>query len=127
MTEVVVSSTRYPYDDTVARLRKAITDTGNNLFADLDQSVAAQSVGLTLRPTRLLVFGNPRGGTPLMDAFPLIALDLPLKLLVWEENAKVKVAYTQAAVLAERYDVTGKDAQIAAMDRTLEAVVAAVA
>jgi uncharacterized protein (DUF302 family) len=62
-----------------------------------------------------------------MDAFPLIALDLPLKLLVWEDHANVKVAYTQAAVLAKRYDVIGKDAQIAAMERTLEAVVASVA
>ncbi len=83
MTETVVRSSRYSYADTVARLTKTITDTGSAVFAKIDQSAAAQSVGLTLRPTMLLIFGNPKGGTPLMDEFPLIALDLPLKLLVW--------------------------------------------
>jgi len=82
---------------------------------------------MSLRPTTLLIFGNPKGGTLLMDAFPLSALDLPLKLLVWEESDTVDVAYTPANVLAARYGVAGKDALIAALDHALETVVASIA
>lgn len=108
MSKTVVTSSRYSYADTLERLTKAITDGGSTVFDNIDQSAAAQSVGLSLRPTALLIFGNPKGGTPLMDAVPLTALDLPLKLLVWEENGKVSVAYTPAHVIAKRYMVIGK-------------------
>jgi uncharacterized protein (DUF302 family) len=74
----------------------------------------------------LIIFGNPKGGTPLMDTFPLIAIDLPLKPLVWEENGLVKVAYIPMRIVAERFGVTGKDNLLAALDRTLEALVAVV-
>ncbi len=80
---------RYSYSETTAKLSKAMTDGGNTIFATIDQAAAAARVGLTLRPTTLIIFGNPKGGTPLMEAFPLVALELPLKLLVWEENGVV--------------------------------------
>jgi uncharacterized protein (DUF302 family) len=124
MEEATIASSRYSFADTVARLTKAIVDAGNTIFADIDQSAAAKSVGLELRPTRLLVFGNPSGGTGLMKAFPLVALDLPLKLLAWEENGKVQVGYTPLPTIAERYGVTGKDAQIGAMGRAVASIVA---
>jgi uncharacterized protein (DUF302 family) len=115
----------YSYADTVARLQKAVVDAGNTIFITIDQAAAAKQVGLTLRPTALIVFGNPKGGTLLMDAFPLAALDLPLKLLVWEDDAAVHVAYTPAHELAARYTVSGKDALIAAMDAALKSLEAA--
>ena len=65
---------RYPYSETIERLSKAIIDGGNTIFATIDQAAAAQTVGLPLRPTTLIIFGNPKGGTPLMDAFPLCLL-----------------------------------------------------
>jgi uncharacterized protein (DUF302 family) len=99
-----------------------MTQGGNTIFATIDQSAAAAGAGLTLRPTSLIVFGNPKGGTPLMDAFPLVALDLPLKLLVWEENGSVNVAYTPMAEIAARYNVTSMDAPIGAMDHALDAL-----
>jgi uncharacterized protein (DUF302 family) len=111
---------RYPYSDTIAKLTKAMADGGNTIFATIDQAAAAKDVGLTLRPTTLIVFGNPRGGTPLMDAFPLIAVELPLKLLVWEENGIVNVAYALMSEIAARYGVTGMDARVAAIDRTVD-------
>lgn len=127
MSDAVVLGSRFSYSETVAVLVAAIAKGGATLFANIDQSRAAQEVGLTLRPTTLLVFGNPKGGTPLMEAFPLAALDLPLKLLVWEEADAVSVAYTPARAIAARYGVSGKDALIAAMDHQLEALAAAVA
>ncbi|HTU82461.1 MAG TPA: DUF302 domain-containing protein [Candidatus Acidoferrales bacterium] len=119
-------ASRYSYTETLERLSNAIRAGGNTIFATIDQSAAATGVGMTLRPTSLIVFGNPRGGTPLMDAFPEFALELPLKLLVWEDNGTTKVAHPRMSDLAARYGVTGKDQVISAMDRALEALAASV-
>jgi uncharacterized protein (DUF302 family) len=116
----------YSYSETLAKLTKAMTDAGNTIFATIDQAAAAAAVGLTLRPTTLIVFGNPKGGTPLMEAFPLVGLDLPLKMMVWEEKGSVNVAYEPMSEIAARYAVTGMDARIAAMDHALEGVTNAV-
>jgi uncharacterized protein (DUF302 family) len=117
---------RYSYAQTLATLEKAIRDGGNTIFATIDQAAAAASAGLTLRPTTLIIFGNPNGGTALMDAVPLLALELPLKLLVWEENGAVSVAYEPMSEIAARYNVMGMDARIAAMDRALDTLTGAI-
>ncbi|HTU71782.1 MAG TPA: DUF302 domain-containing protein [Candidatus Baltobacteraceae bacterium] len=111
---------RQSYSQTLAALSKAITEGGNTIFATIDQAAAARSVGMSLRPTALIVFGNPKGGTPLMDAFPLVALELPLKLLIWEEPDGVRVAYVPMSEIAARYGVTGMDPRISAMDHLLD-------
>jgi uncharacterized protein (DUF302 family) len=123
----MTKASRYPHSETVARLSKAIADAGNTIFATIDQAQAAMTVGLTLRPTTLIVFGNPKGGTPLMDAFPLVALELPLKLVVWDEDGTVSVAYVPMSEIAARYGVAGMDERIAAMDRALDALTSVVA
>ena len=105
----MVKRSRYPFTETVARLRAAIQDAGATVFATIE-------AGLILRPTTLIIFGNPKAGTALMDAFPLAALDLPLKFLVWEDEGAVSVAYVTATEIAARYGVSGKDALIAALD-----------
>ena len=122
----MIKQSRYSYSDTIARLSKAMVDAGNTVFATIDQADAARSVGLTLRPTSLIIFGNPKAGTPLMDAFPPFALELPLKMLVWEEPGRVNVAYVQMSEIAQRYGVTGNDTLIAAMDHALDSLSAAV-
>jgi len=122
----MTKGSRYSYSETLAKLAKAMTDAGNTIFATIDQAAAAAGVGLTLRPTTLIVFGNPKGGTPLMDAFPLVGLDLPLKVMVWEESGNVNVAYEPMSEIAARYAVTGMDARIAAMDHAIEGVTNAV-
>jgi uncharacterized protein (DUF302 family) len=114
---------RYPYSETIERLSKAIIDGGNTIFATIDQAAAAKTVGLPLRPTTLIIFGNPKGGTPLMDAFPLVGLELPLKLLVFEESDNVSVAYVTMSEIAARYGVAGMDERIAAMDRAVDALI----
>lgn len=124
MSDITTRASRHSFGETVVRLTKAIADNGNTLFADIDQSAAASGVGMRLRPTRLLIFGNPKGGTPLMEAFPLSALDLPLKIVVWEENGTTMLAYYDGATIAARYNVTGKDAQIAGMTHALASIVA---
>ena len=93
-----------PVDETVARLLEMLKSKGLKLFAVIDQAAEARAVGLELRETTLVVFGNPLAGTPVMVASPLSALDLPLKILVWaSEDSGTQVSYTDPAVLAERY------------------------
>ncbi|MGC2130527.1 MAG: DUF302 domain-containing protein [Candidatus Aquilonibacter sp.] len=117
---------RHSFAATITQLSTAIATGGNTIFATIDQAAAAHGVGMTLRPTTLIVFGNPKGGTPLMDAFPLVALDLPLKLLVWQDGESVNVTYVPMSEIASRYGVTGMDARVEAMDHALDALTNAV-
>jgi uncharacterized protein (DUF302 family) len=123
---IITKRSRHLYPHTLELLKKAIADAGNTIFAAIDQSAAAAGVGLTLRPTTLLVFGNPKGGTPIMDAFPPVALELPLKLAVWEDADGVSVAYEPMSEIAARYGVTGMDARVDGMDNALKALTNAV-
>ena len=93
-------------DHTVDKLVNILKAKAVKLFALVDHSGEASKVGLQMRPTKLLIFGNPAGGTPLMIASPSIAIDLPLKLLVWEdENKKVWISYNSPAYLQARHDL----------------------
>jgi uncharacterized protein (DUF302 family) len=121
--DVATAVSRHGFAETVRLLRGAIEAGGGRVFAEIDQRAAAATVGLPLRPTTLLLFGNPRGGTPLMDAHPLFALELPLKLVVWEEAGVVTVAYVPTHIVAERYGIAGASEQILALERTLAALV----
>jgi uncharacterized protein (DUF302 family) len=92
---------------TISRLRGLIEDKGLKLFALIDHSGEATGVGLTMPDTKLVVFGSPTAGTPVMVATPLAALDLPLKVLVWEDSAgRVSVSYNSPAYLAERHHLS---------------------
>ena len=112
--------------ETVARLTTAIRAAGAKLFVVVDHSGEAQRVGMALRDTKLLVFGNPAGGTPAMVASPLAALDLPLKILVWmDDDGAVWMSYLDAGWLAARHGLaTELAAPLSAVDR-LTAQVAA--
>ncbi len=100
----VTKASPYSFEETVARLLEILAVKGLKVFAVIDQAAEARAVGLELRETTLIVFGNPAAGTPVMQAVPLSALDLPLKILVWAEADSVtQVTYTDPAVLAERY------------------------
>jgi uncharacterized protein (DUF302 family) len=96
----------YSVDETLQRLEQVISDRGLTLFARFDHSSEAAKAGLTMQPAHVLVFGNPKAGTPLMVAAPLVALDLPLKTLVWQDDrGQVWVSYNQPASLAQRYNI----------------------
>ena len=78
---------RHDFQTTVIRLKDALAASGITLFADIDQAAAAREAGMALRPTRLFLFGNPKAGTPVMVANPLAALELPLRAVIWEDDA----------------------------------------
>jgi uncharacterized protein (DUF302 family) len=91
-------------EDTMAKLSAILAAKGVTIFAVVDHSGEAAKAGLTMRPTKLLIFGSPKGGTPLMVAAPSVAIDLPLKLLVWEdERGEVWIGYNTAAYLRARH------------------------
>lgn len=104
---VVTRLSPWSVDDTVARLEAVLAARGIKLFTIIDQSAEANAVGLQLRDTRLVIFGSPTAGTPVMQAVPLAALDLPLKVVVWEDRGQTKVSYTDPAELAQRYHLEG--------------------
>ena len=89
--------------ETLERLREAVREKGLQIFAIVDHSGEAERVGLQMQETKLLIFGSPKAGTPLMVASPLLALDLPLKALVWEDGGQVRVSYNATPYLAERH------------------------
>jgi uncharacterized protein (DUF302 family) len=101
---IVTRPSPFSVEETLARLQEAIRSRKLNLFAHIDHSGEAKRVGLKMQEAHVLIFGNPKGGTPLMIASPLLALDLPLKALVWQsEDGRVWVSSTSAAYLRVRY------------------------
>ena len=101
---IIDKPSKHTVDETVDRLKDFLKAKGVTLFALADHSGEAEKVGMKMRPTKLLIFGSPKAGTPLMLADPHAALDLPLKILVWEDGeGKVWLSYNSAEFLKERY------------------------
>jgi uncharacterized protein (DUF302 family) len=112
--------------ETTERLKSLLTQKGIEVFADIDHAAGAMKVGLSLRPTRVLIFGNPQAGTPLMQSQQTLGLDLPLRVLVWEDGAgKVWLTYRRVESLARRHQVAGHDEAVKALDDGLAALVRA--
>ncbi len=112
--------------ETVARLVAMVQARGMKVFAVIDHSGEAVRVGLELRDTKVVIFGSPQAGTPVMAATPLAALDLPLKVLVWADGEETKLSYTSPARLATRYGLSKPLAgRLAGIDALTDAVVGA--
>lgn len=96
----------YSVDETVQRIQSLLAQKGLQVFAMVDHSGEAEKVGLKMRPTKLVIFGSPKAGTPLMVAAPTLAIDLPLKVLVSQgEDGKVLVSYNRPEYLQERHGI----------------------
>ena len=103
---IVNKPSHHSVDETLAKLQAILQAKGIAVFALVDHSGEAAKVGMKMRPTKLLIFGNPKGGTPLMLAAPSIAIDLPLKILIWEDDqGNVWVSYNTPEYLEERHDL----------------------
>ena len=97
---------KHSVDETLQRLQALLQEKNVKVFALIDHSGEAAKAGLAMRPTKLLIFGNPKGGTPLMQAAPTAAIDLPLKALVWEDvDGNVKLTYNDPAFLQQRHNI----------------------
>lgn len=110
-TGLVTRDSPYPVPETLGRIESALDAKGVTVFARIDHSGEAKAAGLTLRPTELLIFGSPKAGTPLMQAAPTIGIDLPLKVLVWQDDqGQVHVTWNSPDYLIQRH---GLDASAA--------------
>jgi uncharacterized protein (DUF302 family) len=124
-TEITTKISPRSVTETTSRLTGMLSAKGLKVFAVIDQSGEASAVGMKLRETTLVLFGNPAAGTPVMVAAPLSALDLPLKVLIWADDGQTKVTYYGPAALAARYDLDADlTAKLAAIDPLTDALVA---
>lgn len=119
---ILSERSNYSVDETVERLKRTLQAKEVNIFAIIDHSGEAEKVGFKMPPTKLVIFGSPKAGTPLMLAAPSIAIDLPLKILSWEDaQGKVWVSYNAPAYLQERHGVPEDLLQNIAVVKTLAA------
>jgi uncharacterized protein (DUF302 family)/uncharacterized membrane protein YidH (DUF202 family) len=119
-TGIVDVPSNHSVDQTVEKLKGILNAKGVTLFALVDHSGEAEKVGMKMPPTKLLIFGSPKAGTPVMLAAPSIAIDLPLKVLVWEDSSgKVWVSYNSPAYLQKRHNVPDELMQNIALVETL--------
>lgn len=103
---LISKPSKYSVPETLDHMESLLKTRGITVFARIDHSAEAEKVGLKMRPTQLLVFGNPKAGTPLMNAAPSLAIDLPLKVLAWQdENGKVWLSYNSPAYLQQRHQI----------------------
>lgn len=123
---LVSKLSRYSVEETVDRLQHLLESKHIKIFARVDHGREASAAGLSLRPTQVLIFGDPKMGTPLMQASPLIAIDLPLKALAWEDaSGKVWLTYNSPEFLQDRYALgSGVIKNIAGIAGLIEAAVA---
>lgn len=113
------------FETTLAKLQAAVDKRSLNTFAVIDHAEGAASVGETLRPTTLVIFGNPKGGSPLMQVEQKFAIELPLKMLVAEgEDGVVKLYYADMAALFAEYKITDQDRRLTAIKGALDAIAA---
>ena len=120
---LISKPSRYSAPETMERLVVVLQSKGMTVFARIDHADAAKKAGLSMRPSELLIFGNPKGGTPLMVAAPTVAIDLPLKALVWEDaEGKVWLGYNSPSYLKERHGIEGKDEALKTVAGALDAM-----
>ena len=113
--------------ETMERLEAEIRARGMTVFARIDHAAGAAEVGLTLPPTELIIFGNARGGTPLMQAAQTVGIDLPLKALVWEDvSGKTWLSYNEPGWIAQRHSVANAELVVSKMAAALSAISRAV-
>jgi uncharacterized protein (DUF302 family) len=112
---VIVKRSAWGYRETVGRLSEAIERRGLRVFAQIDHAAAARESGLNLADEEVVVFGNPRAGTPLMQSDPRIGIELPLRILVWADAEGVLLGYRDPRELAAGYDVAQHESTLEQM------------
>ena len=122
--DVTTKSSSRSVADTVSRFTAMLEEKGVRVFDVIDQAAAARDVGQDLRETVLVIFGNPAAGTPVMVASPMAALDLPLKVLVWDDSGETKVSYYSPASVARRHGLSAELSKaLAVIDPLTDALV----
>ena len=123
---MITKSSPRSVEETLTRLTELLVSQGIKLFALIDHSGEAKAAGLELRETKVVIFGSPLAGTPVMVAAPLAALDLPLRVLIWADGDQTRISYTGPKELAARYGLSDElAARLAALDTITDTVIGA--
>ena len=123
MEGLTTIASRFDPKETMDRLELEVRARGMTVFARIDHAAGAAEVGLTLRPTELIIFGNARGGTPLMQSVQTVGIDLPLKALVWEDaSGTTWLSYNEPSWIAQRHDVANAEPIVSKMAAVLSAM-----
>lgn len=120
--ELITKTSPYSVSETMDRLEAAVTSKGARVFARVNHAAGAQKIGQTLSAEEVLIFGNPRLGTPLMKMDPRIGLDLPVKVLVWDDQGQTRIAFLDPAKLGAWYGIEADNPTLVKMRGVLEAV-----
>jgi uncharacterized protein (DUF302 family) len=121
---LISTPSNYSVTETIDRVAAVVEAKGFTIVARVDHSAAASKVEMTLPPTEVLIFGNPKGGTPLMMCQQALGLELPLKVLAWEQaSGDVLLSYNDPQFLASRYGATGCDEVVANISNALQGIV----
>ena len=125
---LITISSRFGSQETMDRLESEIRARGLDVFARIDHAADATKVGLTLRPTVLIIFGNARGGTPLMQSAQTVGIDLPIKALIWEDEAgKTWISYNEPSWIAQRHGASNANLTVSKLTDLLSAIITSVA
>jgi uncharacterized protein (DUF302 family) len=123
-SDLIHRKTRHTVGSVLDRLEQGVREAGLTVFDRIDHAAGAASAGLTLRPTTVLIFGSPAGGTPLMQSAQTLGLDLPLRILAWEDvHGQVWVTFHDLHALAARHHITDRDREIAALSSAVDHLV----
>ena len=118
---LITVESSFPHEETVQRLETAVKEQGMTPFAHVDHSAGAAGVGLALRPTEVLIFGNPRAGILLIQDNQKIGIDLPLRALVWQDdNERTWVSYIAPAEIARQYGITNREDLLSKMGESVK-------
>lgn len=124
---IIRAESAYPMDETIARLKADIAEKGIRFFLEVDQAKLAKDAGIALRPSTLLIFGNPPLGTQFITSNPLSGLDWPVRLLVFEDDeGKVWTAYTDFGWIAVRHHIEDRDAQFKMASMVIDSITSSV-
>jgi uncharacterized protein (DUF302 family) len=127
-TALTTLESKFPVKETADRLEAALTEKGLKVAARVNHAAGATAAGLEMPPTEVLMFGNPKLGTPLMLANPEIAIELPMKIVIWQsKDGKAMVGYVDPETLKQRYGITGQDETFKTMTGALGAFAKAAA
>lgn len=125
---IIALTSRYPVEETVARIKASVAEKGITLFGDIDQAKLGNAAGNTVPPSRLILFGNPALGTTFITAQPLSGLDWPVRVLVYQaRDGSAKVAYTDFDWIANRYGIRNRQAEFTMATQVIKSVTASVA
>ena len=121
---LITVESSFPHDETVQRLEAAVREGGMTPFSHIDHAAGAAGVGLVLRPTQVLIFGNPRAGVLLMQDNQEIGFDLPLRALIWQDDHdRIWVSYIEPAEIAKQYGIANRENLLAKMGQSVKLAV----